>query len=103
MDIRPTEAAVPSHAVRARDVLTSEWTKLRSVRSTYWTLLIAIVTTVGLSAIVAVAFATPPPDHRPPIDPLLPSFAILEYAVLAVGVLVVLTFAFAPNAGLTRT
>ena len=26
-------------AVRARDVLASEWTKLRSVRSTYWTLL----------------------------------------------------------------
>src|SRR6266511_3257238 len=103
MDIRPTEAAVPSHAVRARDVLTSEWTKLRSVRSTYWTLLIAIVTTVGLSAIVAVAFATPPPDHRPPIDPLLPSFASLEYAVLAVGVLGVLTFTSEHTTGLIRT
>jgi ABC-2 type transport system permease protein len=103
MDMRPTEAAVPSHAVRARDVLTSEWTKLRSVRSTYWTLLIAIVTTVGLSAIVAVAFATPPPDHRPPIDPLLPSFASLEYAVLAVGVLGVLTFTSEHTTGLIRT
>jgi ABC-2 type transport system permease protein len=103
MDIRPTQAAVPSRAVRARDVLTSEWTKLRSVRSTYWTLLIAAVTTVGLSVIVAVAFATPPPTPRPPIDPLLPSFASLEYAVLAVGVLGVLTFTSEHSTGLIRT
>jgi len=33
-------------------VLASEWTKIRSVRSTYWTLVAAAVTTIGLSAIV---------------------------------------------------
>jgi len=35
--------AVPSRLVRARDVLAFEWAKLRSVRSNYWTLLIAAV------------------------------------------------------------
>ena len=34
------------------NVLASEWTKIRSVRSTYWTLLGAAVTTIGLSAII---------------------------------------------------
>jgi ABC-2 type transport system permease protein len=103
VEIRPTRTAVPPLAVRARDVLASEWTKLRSVRSTYWTLLIAVVTAIGLSAIVAAAFATPSPAGRPPIDPLLPSFLSLEYAVLAVGVLGVLAFSSEHATGLIRT
>jgi ABC-2 type transport system permease protein len=101
VETRPAGPAVPSRAVRARDLLTSEWTKLSSVRSTYWTLLIAVVTAVGLSAIVAVA--APPATAGPPIDPLLPSFASLEYAVLAVGVLGVLTFSSEHTTGLIRT
>jgi ABC-type transport system involved in multi-copper enzyme maturation permease subunit len=40
----------------AADVLRSEWTKIRSVRSTYWTLLSAAVTIVGLSAIVCAVY-----------------------------------------------
>jgi ABC-2 type transport system permease protein len=103
VDIRPARGNVASRSVRARDLLTSEWTKLRSVRSTYWTLLTAVVTAIGLSAIVAVAFAAPSPTAGPPIDPLLPSFASLEYAVLAVGVLGVLTFSSEHATGLIRT
>jgi ABC-type transport system involved in multi-copper enzyme maturation permease subunit len=38
------------------NVLRSEWTKLRSVRSTYWTLITAAVLTVGLSAIICAVF-----------------------------------------------
>jgi ABC-2 type transport system permease protein len=38
------------------NVLASEWTKIRSVRSTYWTLLFAAVSTIGLSAIVCAVF-----------------------------------------------
>ena len=36
----PVGTAVPGRAARARDVLLSEWTKLRSIRSTYWALLV---------------------------------------------------------------
>ena len=39
--------AVPSWPVRARDVLSCEWTKLRSIRSNGWTLLIAAAVTLG--------------------------------------------------------
>ena len=52
--------AVPSWPVRARDVLACEWTKLRSVRSNGWTLLIAAVVTLGVTAIVAASFASAP-------------------------------------------
>ena len=89
--------------VRARDVLASEWTKLLSVRSTYWTLLIAVVTPLGTSALVAAAFAHPPKGGGAPPDPLLPGFVSLEYAVLAVGVMGVLAFTTEYSTGLIRT
>ncbi|HEY6312025.1 MAG TPA: ABC transporter permease [Streptosporangiaceae bacterium] len=97
----PASTAAPL-AVRARDVLASEWTKLWSVRSTYWTLLVAVLTPIGLSAIVAAALASAPGKNSSPPDPLLPGFISQEYAVLAVGVLGVLAFSTEYSTGLIR-
>ena len=47
------QVSVPNHY---GNVLRSEWTKLRSVRSTYWTLITAAALTVGLSAIICAVF-----------------------------------------------
>jgi len=41
----------------ALDVARSEWTKLRSVRSTYWTFATAIAAMIGLGALFAFVFA----------------------------------------------
>ncbi len=103
---RAPRAAVPSLPARARDVLTFEWTKLRSVRSTYWSLLIAAIFAIGYSAVAAVVYTTTP---RPTgaaaatVNPLLVSFAGLLYAVVAVGVLGVLSFSSEYATGLIRT
>jgi ABC-2 type transport system permease protein len=94
-----TGGLAPPLAVRARDVLACEWTKFRSVRSTYWTLLVAVVTPIGFSAFVAFALASGP-SAGPPPDPLLPGLLSLEYAVLAVSVLGVLTFSSEYSTGL---
>ena len=103
----PNEGAVsrqvPSLAVRALDLLASEWTKFRSVRSTYWTLLVALVTPIGFSALVATAFAGQPASAGPPPDPLLPAVLSLEYAVIAISVLGVLAFSAEYSTGLIRT
>ena len=40
--------------------LHSEWTKIRTVRSTFWTLLITMVITIGLSALIAMGSANHP-------------------------------------------
>jgi ABC-2 type transport system permease protein len=97
--------AVPSWPVRARDVLTFEWTKLRSVRSNGWTLLIAAVVTLGVTAIVAASFASAPASGQPtPIDPLASSFlGFAEYTVLPLTVLSVLVFTSEYGSGLIRT
>jgi ABC-type transport system involved in multi-copper enzyme maturation permease subunit len=97
-EIRRTQPAVPSVAVRARDILASEWTKLRSVRSTYWTLLIAAVVAIGGSVLAGYAIAG---AGKPPGDPLAFSFiSWAEYPVLAVGVLGVLAFSTEHTTGL---
>jgi hypothetical protein len=72
----------------------SEWTKIRSVRSNYWTLLVAAAATIGSTALVARMIAsTPASAPGNPFTPLTASFAsYAEYAVLPVSVLGVLAF-----------
>jgi ABC-2 type transport system permease protein len=97
-------AATPSRAVRARSAVAAEWIKLWATRSTYWTLAVAAITGIGLSAVIAFAFAhTPSTGASPPSDPLLPGLLSLEYALLAVGVLGVLTVTAEYSTGLIRT
>jgi ABC-2 type transport system permease protein len=91
----------PTLAIRALDLLGSEWTKVRSVRSTFWSLLVAVVTPIAVSAVVAFAF-TNAPGHGPPPDPLLPGVISLEYAVIAVSVLGVLAFSAEYSTGLIQ-
>jgi ABC-2 type transport system permease protein len=98
----PAPAPVPSLAVRARDVLACEWTKLVSVRSTFWTMLVAVVTPIAISALVAATLAHVP-GKGAPVDPLLPGLLSLEYAVLSVAVLGVLAFSTEYGTGLIRT
>ncbi len=48
---RPAALPAPHGRVGITAALRSEFTKIRSVRSTYWTLLAVIVVTVGLGAL----------------------------------------------------
>jgi ABC-2 type transport system permease protein len=103
--IAAASQAAPSRLTRAHDVLAFEWTKLRSVRSNYWTLLIAAVVTVGVTTIVAQSIASAPaPPSGGPVTPLTGSFlGYGEYTVLPVTVLSVLTFTSEYASGLIRT
>jgi ABC-2 type transport system permease protein len=98
----PASGPAPSLLVRARDALACEWTKLVSVRSTFWTMLVAVVTPIAISSLVAAAI-THAPGPGPQPDPLLPGLLSLEYAVLSVAVLGVLAFSTEYGTGLIRT
>jgi hypothetical protein len=99
------QQAVASRLARAHEVLAFEWTKLRSVRSSYWTLMIAAAVTLGVTAIVAQSFAsTPASRHGAAADPLASSFlGYAEYTVLPVTVLAVLVFTSEYASGLIAT
>ncbi len=103
----PSGRATPPAAVRARDVLASEWIKLWSVRSTYLALSIAAVLAVGLSALgsyLTATIAAHPPAGSPPLpDALTLSFSGFPTAQLALAVLGVLAFTAEHSTGLIRT
>jgi hypothetical protein len=78
-------------------VFLSEWTKLRSVRSTRWSLGVACLFTIAIPAIAAAVFTNHWP-HMSPRDradfhPLELNFAGVQMAQLAIGVLGVLVIA----------
>jgi ABC-2 type transport system permease protein len=102
MSATGVHAPAVSLAVRARDAIGCEWIKFRSVRSTFWTLLVAVVTPVAISVLVAFTVAAAPGQGGLAADPLLPGLLSLEYAVLAVGVLGVLAFSTEYSTGLIR-
>jgi len=92
---------------RARDVLAAEWIKLRSVRSTYLTLLFAAVAAVGVGYLVtrsqATHWATMTAQARATFDPVSDSFTGLGLAQLAFGVIGVLAISSEYTTGLIRT
>ena len=88
--------APPRDAPLLPDVLRSEWTKLRSVRSTYWTLLVAAVATIGLSVLIC-SFYVGRYSHLTAQDKLdfnptqfsLNGLFLAQFAVAVLGVLVI--------------
>jgi ABC-2 type transport system permease protein len=68
--------------------LRSEFTKIRSVRSTYWALLAMFVVVVGFGALASAGAAHGP--HGPDFDPARQSLAGLYIGQLIIGVLGVL-------------
>jgi ABC-2 type transport system permease protein len=76
------------------DVVRSEWHKFHTVRSTYWSLLAAVVLGLGLSALISLAASNHYPDlsasDRLKWDPTSISTSGFGLAQLAIGVLGVL-------------
>jgi ABC-2 type transport system permease protein len=94
------DLAGPTRIVRAGEVLRSERTKLSSVRSTYWALLVAAI--VSLAGSMLFAFPVGRGARLP--DPVAFSFVgWAEYPVLAVGILGVLAFTAEFTSGQIRT
>jgi ABC-type transport system involved in multi-copper enzyme maturation permease subunit len=91
---RPVESRLPALKVTQRRVISSEWTKFRSLRSTNITLLVAIVLTVGLGALIsgvtAAHWAHADPGERAHFNATARSLAGVNISQLAIGVLGVL-------------
>jgi ABC-2 type transport system permease protein len=88
-------------------VALSEWTKLRSLRSTIYTLVVTAVVTIGFgiiaSAVTASRWATLPADEKASFDPLSTSLVGVNFGVLAIGVLGVLLITGEYSTGMIRS
>lgn len=85
------------------DVLRSEWTKLRSVRSTYWTMFFAVTVTVVVAVIVCAKWAQDI-RHSPgtTVDATTISLNGLFLAQVAIGTLGVLVISSEYGTGMIR-
>jgi ABC-2 type transport system permease protein len=100
-----TRAAQPaSRPYGFRDVARMEWLKLRSVRSTWWTLLVFAAAMISLSVLVMMNehWATASAAQQAAFDPTNNSFAGLSIGQLALGVLGVLVITSEFSSGLVR-
>lgn len=103
-----TTTLKPIHAGRVTQwhVIRSEWTKLRSVRSTRWALLATLLLTIGIGILACVVFETRwphlSPHERANFKPLRVSLAGVNFAQLAVGVLGVLVITAEYSTGMIR-
>jgi ABC-2 type transport system permease protein len=98
---------LPELKVTQLRVLRSEWTKFRSLRSTVWTLLTALVLMIGIgalfSAVSASQYHTFSPAQMASFDPISVSLAGTTFAVIAFGVLGVLTMSGEYGTGMIRS
>lgn len=88
-------------------VLQSEWTKIRSVRSTVWTLALAFIVTVGLSAVICAVFkanwGSMSAGDKATFDPTNTSFFGMSLGQLALIVFGVLVISSEYSTGMIRT
>jgi ABC-2 type transport system permease protein len=102
----PDPDSLPSGHYGLGGVLSSEWTKLTSVRSTVWTLVLTAVAGVGIGALVtsaqAARFSTRSLSAQLTFDPTRSSLAGMLFAQLAIGVLGVLVVSAEYSTGTIR-
>jgi ABC-2 type transport system permease protein len=87
-----------------RTVAQMEWLKLRSVRSTWWTLLVFAAGMIGVAVLVMIHqhWTTMSAANRAAFDPTNDSFAGLAIGQLALGVLGVLAVTSEFSSGMIR-
>lgn len=101
-----TPASTAGRHLRLSSMLKSEWIKLRTVRSTMWTLVTMAVITVGLAAIAGLTITgrwnTMSPGDRLSFDPTSVTLTGLLFSQLVIGVLGVLVMSAEYGTGTIR-
>jgi ABC-2 type transport system permease protein len=102
----PAPAAARGLKITQARVLRSEFTKFRSLRSTLWTLLVAVALTIGLaalfSAVTAGQYPTMSLAERATLNPVSTSLDGVTFAQIAFGVLGVLVMSGEYSTGMIR-
>lgn len=77
------------------DAVRAEWVKLRTVRSTHWSLLATLLLVTGLGAVFSLAYASRyhslSPAAKATFDPTVTSLSGVWFGQLGIGVLAILT------------
>lgn len=80
---------IPVEQTRLSHALRSEWTKIRTVRSTMWTLGVMLVLVIGINLLVVVPVSHSSDRTVPVLAPGLFGVMLGQMAILTLGVLVI--------------
>src|SRR5947209_2465358 len=99
LTIAPSTATRPTHAPGFTDLLRSEWTKFKTLRSTWWSLSVMLVVSLGISILLTAIFnahyGTLGPDDKASFRDdtvglfLQPSSQLGQLALTVLGVLLI--------------
>jgi ABC-2 type transport system permease protein len=107
--LQPTPAPAPAPIRKPGfgHALASEWTKIRTVKSTVWTLLAAVIVTVGFSVLIAWATVAnwnkATASEKASFDSVSNSLAGVYMGLLALGVLGAMAITAEYSTGMIRT
>jgi ABC-type transport system involved in multi-copper enzyme maturation permease subunit len=93
----------PEHRPGIAGVARSEWTKIRSLRSTFWTFVVTAGLTIGLGSVIALGFTSSGVPVPADFNAAGFSFNGMLLAQLAIGVLGVLIITTEYSSGMIRT
>jgi ABC-2 type transport system permease protein len=93
----------PEHRPGVAGVARSEWTKIRSLRSTFWTFAVTAGLTIGLGSLFALGITSTTEPFPAGFDAAGFSFNGILLAQLAIGVLGVLIITTEYSSGMIRT
>ena len=103
---RANSAPAPASSVGIGNVLRSEWTKLRSVRSTYWTAAVSVLATIVIGVLVTIQqehdLIRHPGDLHDGFDPVMTALTGFFLVQVAVGALGVMTISSEYGTGMIR-
>lgn len=103
MDVVAPAQTIAGRPARFADLLRSEFCKLHSVRSTYWTLLAAVGSNVGVAALLALFLPAHLSAHdRATLDAVRVSLGGVHLSQIAFGVLGVLVITSEYDTGMIR-
>ncbi len=80
---------IPVEKTRLSQALASEWTKIRTVRSTVWTLGVMLLLVVGINLLVLIPLHSSDDTSVPVLAPGLFGLMLGQMAILTLGVLVI--------------
>jgi ABC-2 type transport system permease protein len=105
IDAAPALSALPAASGRVSfgGALRSEFTKIRSVRSTYWTLLVMAAVAVGFGALFSYGATQNASGPKPAFDATMHSLGGLYLAQLVIAVLGALVITSEHSTGMIRT
>lgn len=95
----PTATRTAAHRLTFAHLLRSEWIKVTSLRSTWWSLAIAVVLSVGISSMIAAASASFPGGY-PAVSAIL---SPTQFTMLVAGILGAIVITGEYSTGMIRS